>query len=322
MSASSDAVTAVVPTHDRAHVLPMAVQAILGQRGVDVRVVVVDEASTDGTGAWLAELATRDARVTTVRHDVARGLPAARNAGLQRVETPWVAFCDDDDVWAPDKLALQVAAAGASGACWALCGAALVDGDMRVIGHQRAPDGQQVAAALRRGNPVPGGGSGVLARTEVVRRVGAFDETLRSCEDWDLWLRLSALGAPAVVDRPLVAYRQWAGSMTTNVATMRVTHADVRRRVGDGGRPSAEFDRFLARQLLRSGATTAAASAFATLAWEHRSPVDLARAVLAVAAPSRLDSCGRARAAASVPEPWRRELDAWLPAARVVGSRR
>src|SRR5438128_8506232 len=100
----SNDVTVVVPTKDRRQVLDVALRSILAQEGVDVRVVVVDDGSSDGTAAWLADL---DPRVEVVRHDTPTGAAAARNDGLDRVTTDWGAFCDDDDVWAPTKLAKQ-----------------------------------------------------------------------------------------------------------------------------------------------------------------------------------------------------------------------
>ncbi|HEX4905354.1 MAG TPA: glycosyltransferase [Acidimicrobiales bacterium] len=310
------AVSVVVPTRNRAAVCAQTLRSILGQRDVDLEVVVVDEGSTDDTPAMLAAIG--DDRVTVVRHDVARGLPAARNAGLARARGPWVAWCDDDDLWAPDKLATQLDAADTADAAWVIGGSVLVDADLHVMGHQAVPPRDEVLDRLLVSNAVPGGGSGVLASADAVRSVGGFDESLASCEDWDLWLRLAQRGAPATVDRPLVAFRTWGGSMSTKVERMRSTRREVLDRVaglrGERGARDGTFEheRWLAKQLLRSGDRVAAAKAYASLARRHRRPALLANAVGAVVAADVLNRVGDGRARSRVPAGWIDEVEQWL----------
>src|SRR5947209_3023883 len=99
-------VTVVIPTHNRRARLAVTLRTALEQVDVDHEVVVIDEASSDGTADFLA--AVHDRRVRVVRHEPAQGLPAARNAGIAVAQGRWVAFLDDDDLWAPDKLASQL----------------------------------------------------------------------------------------------------------------------------------------------------------------------------------------------------------------------
>ena len=302
-------VTVVVPTRNRRDVCRETLRAVLGQRDVSLEVVVVDEGSTDGTCGMITAL--DDDRVRVVRHDLPRGLPAARNVGTAAATAPWVAWCDDDDLWAPDKLRAQLAALRATGARWSVCGAVLVDPQLRVIGHQPAPDAATIAAALRRDNVVPGGGSGVVAEVALVRDAGGFDEALVSCEDWDLWLRLAARDAPAVVDRPLVKYRIWPGSMSTKVDRMRTTRRQVLDRHGGSDAGEYEHERWLAKQLVRGGDRVPAAAAYARLALRHRKPSELVRAIGAVVAPMRLAAAGDERARAAVPPSWLTEVATW-----------
>jgi glycosyltransferase involved in cell wall biosynthesis len=310
------AVTVVVPTRNRARVCAQTLRSVLGQRDVDLSVVVVDEGSTDDTPAMLDAL--DDDRVSVVRHDVARGLPAARNAGTAQARTPWVAWCDDDDLWAPDKLAAQLRAATDADAEWAIGGSVLVDADLEVMGHQPVPAAADVLDQLLVRNAIPGGGSGVLARTEAVHAAGDFDESLASCEDWDLWLRLARRGAPGVVDRPLVAFRTWGGSMSTRVDRMRSTRRQVLARAEDlrvaRGAPDGTYDheRWLAKQLLRAGDRGAAAKAYARLAVGHRKPAELVRAAGAIAVADRMNRTGDRRARQRVPAAWIADADAWL----------
>jgi glycosyltransferase involved in cell wall biosynthesis len=190
-------VTIIIPTHSRfallsRHALPSA----LGQEDVDFEVVVVDDASTDETAARLAAL--DDPRIRVVRHDECRRLAAARNTGVEHARAGWLAFLDDDDIWAPRKLRLQVDAAAAAGAEWVYGKTLVVDEDIRVTDVDPLPAPDEIAGLLLRGNFVPGGGSAVMAKADLVRRAGPFDETLRYFEDWDMWLRMAAIGPPAV----------------------------------------------------------------------------------------------------------------------------
>ena len=102
-------VSVIIATRNRSTLLAETLRSVLGQRGVDFEVIVVDEASTDDTAALLAAL--DDPRVRVIRHGEALGLSAARNHGAAEANGDWLAFIDDDDLWAPDKLARQLRAA-------------------------------------------------------------------------------------------------------------------------------------------------------------------------------------------------------------------
>ena len=95
-------VTVVIPTRNRSRLLPVAVSSALGQEDVEVEVVVVDDASTDDTQKVLADLA--DERLEVVRLSSRQGVSRARNIGIAAAGAGWLAFLDDDDIWAPRKL--------------------------------------------------------------------------------------------------------------------------------------------------------------------------------------------------------------------------
>ena len=97
--------------------LAMTLRSVLRQQSVDLEVIVVDEASTDDTASMLA--AVNDTRVSIIRHDTPHGLSAARNHGAFEARGQWLAFVDDDDLWAPDKLVRQIEAAEQAGRDWA-----------------------------------------------------------------------------------------------------------------------------------------------------------------------------------------------------------
>jgi len=314
--AGTSDVTVVVPTHNRRLMLPQAILAILHQRDVSIELVVVDDGSSDGTSPWLDQLAVADQRVKVVHHAVPHFISGARNAGIARATGRWIAFCDDDDLWAPDKLAAQLAALRASGARWACTGVAVVDEGLRIIGHHHVEGGDMLPALLAC-NRIPTG-STVIAERDLLRDVGGFDPALRGSEDWDLWIRLAQHSPVAAVDRPLIAYRLGRQSLSMNVAPMRAGRLAIVKRYAvlaaahDVVSDEASHERYLARQLLRGGARRQAASIFAALAFRHGRWRELPRVAAALIAPRMTDRIGQARAAAAVPASWRRETELWL----------
>ena len=209
-------VSVVVPTRNRSALLPMTLRSVLAQRDVDVEVIVVDGASTDDTPVVLAALA--DARLRVVWQNAADGAASARNRGAAQARGEWLAFVDDDDLWAPDKLARQLHAAATAGRDWAYTGAVTItDRGQIVYGRPPLPP-EGVVAALARYNAIPGGGSNVVVRRTTWQQAGQFDTRLQSCEDWEMWIRLAKHGSPACVPRPLVAYRVHASNAGLDVA--------------------------------------------------------------------------------------------------------
>ena len=102
----ADGVSVVIPTRDRSHIVVDTVRLTLGQRHVELEVIVVDDGSRDATAEALEALG--DPRVTVLRNASSRGVAGARNRGIERAAHPWIAFLDDDDRWSPDKLRVQL----------------------------------------------------------------------------------------------------------------------------------------------------------------------------------------------------------------------
>lgn len=96
-------VSVVVPAYNAQETIRRCVESILGQEDVDLELIVVDDGSTDGTGALLDEMAAADSRLHVV-HQKNRGRSAARNAGMDLARGTWIAFCDADDYYLPGAL--------------------------------------------------------------------------------------------------------------------------------------------------------------------------------------------------------------------------
>jgi glycosyltransferase involved in cell wall biosynthesis len=174
-------------------------------------VLVVDDGSSEEVRETLGGLG--DSRVRVIRHEQRQGVARARNTGIFASTADWVAFLDDDDVWSPRKLRVQLDAVRASDAAFVYGIAALLDDDDEVVGLDPAPDPDGLLAKLLASNAIPAGASNVLARRDAVVDLGGFDERFSHFADWDLWIRLAANYRGVRIDEIVVAYRQHAGSM-------------------------------------------------------------------------------------------------------------
>jgi glycosyltransferase involved in cell wall biosynthesis len=182
-------VSVIIPTRNRAALLARALDSVFSQEGrreqFDLEVIVVDDGSTDSTAAVVREYA----EVRYLLLSTHRGASSARNAGIYASQGRYVCFLDDDDVWLPGRLKLQVPAfdrhpeAGAvySQVFHTLTGEPYPQSSRAVSGwiFDRLLSGNLFAV------------HSVLIRRKALDKVGGFDENLSSFEDWDLWLRLS-----------------------------------------------------------------------------------------------------------------------------------
>jgi glycosyltransferase involved in cell wall biosynthesis len=224
-------VSVVVPTKDRDVLLRQTLSTISRQQHVAFEALVVDDGSADPRLVEHLVADLGDPRFRILRHDRSRGVSAARNRGTLAARAAWVAFCDDDDLWAPDKLAKQVAAAERHpDACWVYVGSVNVAGNNRVVGGEPPATPDEVVARLEESNVVPGGASGVMARRDVLLEVGGFDPALQPLADWDLWLRLLRTSRPVCVPEPLVAYRVHGTNMSLDTGRVEADFATVAAR--------------------------------------------------------------------------------------------
>jgi glycosyltransferase involved in cell wall biosynthesis len=288
-------VTVVIPTRNRAPLLGGALSSALAQEEVDIEVIVVDDGSTDDTQARLAAIG--DPRLHLLRHEASQGVARARNAALALAGGEWVAFLDDDDLWAPRKLRWQLDAAAAAGASFAYGAAIVVDDRKGVRQEVPAPPAGTIARDVLARNVIPGGCSNAIARAEVARAVGGFDESLAMLADWDLWIRLLQRCPAAACPQVVVAYRRHAATMLVQgeVDALAELETLVRKHGGLTTAAGARMDRralyrYFARAHRRRGRRAPAARLYARAAVSGRSPGDAVRALAVLAAGSHLEA--------------------------------
>lgn len=263
-------VAVVIPTHNRAAFLPRALGCVFAQRGVRVELHVVVDGATDGTLDLLRPLAPR----LSVHHlPEALGVARARNRGLSAVRAPYVAFLDDDDLWAPNRLATMVAALEAHpAASFASAGALLFSDEHQVLATQSAPLGP-IFPGLLEANSIPCGGSGIVGRTVALRATGGFDPSFHLFADWDQWLRLTDEGEHIGVPELLAGYQVHGGGMSHQAAAgfeelARFLEHHAARRAAHGiTRPPADVLHWMIKNRWRAGQRRAALGEL----WAHGS---------------------------------------------------
>ena len=188
VTAPLSSISVIIPTHNRAHLLPRALDSVLNQTKRAEEIVIVDDGSTDDT----SDLIQSNYPEVITLHQSNRGVSAARNRGIREASGEWLAFLDSDDEWLAHKLERQMAALGEhpetkvchTDEIWIRCG-------RRVNPMKKhAKHGGWIfrkCLALCCISP-----SSVLIHRSVFSDVGQFDESLPACEDYDLWLRVTA----------------------------------------------------------------------------------------------------------------------------------
>lgn len=179
---SSPLVSAVITTHNRADLLPRALNSVTGQTYETVEIVIVDDGSRDNTADVVQEYRNRR-NLKYIRLKDSVGAPRARNIGIKEASGEFIAGLDDDDAWHKDRIRLMIEAYNDD-----LAG---VTSDVKMV----MPNGEVVwkkkkninLETLLYTNQV---GNQILTRRDRLLNVGGFDPELTAAQDYDLWIRL------------------------------------------------------------------------------------------------------------------------------------
>ena len=204
-------VSVVIPAYNQARYLTEALQSAIAQTLGDLEIILVDDGSTDQTVQIVKGI--NDPRLRYIYQEN-RGLSAARNTGIRNSGGEYLTFLDSDDQFLPSKLELLTRALQNHPESGIAAGQAIpIDDQGNRIGKifdKPLPDDP---TELLLGNPLHVGS--VLLRRSWQQKVGYFDESLRSYEDWDMWLRLAFAGCRSLwVAKPVSLYRFHSAQMT------------------------------------------------------------------------------------------------------------
>lgn len=212
-------VSAIIPNYNYARYVGEAVESALGQTYPNIEVIVVDDGSTDNSLEVLEQY--RD-RIKIIEQKNS-GVCVARNRGVAESTGEYIAFLDADDVWLPEKIAVQMNEfEEAPEAAFANCGMQLIDLDGKPLGSLVEGKSGNVSSTLLSFNePATVGiaSTGLVSR-KMFETVGGFDSRLSTAADWDFCFRLSASGDFIFNPKPMVKYRMHSSNMHGNIAVM------------------------------------------------------------------------------------------------------
>ena len=209
-------ISVIIPTYNRKKTLARAIQSVINQSLSPFEILIIDDGSNDGTEEWVKE----NFQNIKYIYQNNRGVSSARNIGIKNANGDWIAFLDSDDEWLPNKLHEQVKAIESNpkikffhtNEIW-------IRNGVRVnqMKKHKKYGGYIFEKCLDICRVSP---SSVLIRKEVFDNIGVFDESLRVCEDYDLWLRITSKYPVVFLDEPLIY--KYGG------------HADQLSKVNDG----------------------------------------------------------------------------------------
>ena len=197
-----DLISVIIPTYNRAAVLPRAIDSVLAQKDAAFELILVDDGSTDETREIVASRRTLHA--IRCFHQENRGPSAARNLGIKHAKGAWIAFLDSDDEWKAGKLKAQLEFFRKNPE-YEICQTEeiWIRNGIRVnpMRKHKKSGGSIFEKCLPLCVVSP---SAVMMHRKLFDEVGLFDESLPACEDYDLWLRIAAKHPIGLIEKSYI----------------------------------------------------------------------------------------------------------------------
>ena len=180
----------ILPTHNRAYCLERSIHSILSQTYPDLRLMIIDDGSTDETKK-IIETFQKDSRVNYL-HQVNQGVSAARNLGIRHAHGEWIAFLDSDDEWLPNKLETQVKYLQEHPTCRFVHSDEIWMRNGVRVNPKKKFDKSSDELFRRSLETCLISPSTVVMKKDLCLLHGLFNEAFVVCEDYDLWLKILA----------------------------------------------------------------------------------------------------------------------------------
>ncbi len=211
-------ISIIIPVYNGKTTILETIASVQQQTFSDIEIIVINDGSTDSTLELLKSI--QDERLKIFSYENG-GLPVARNRGISHATGEFIAFLDADDMWTPDKLELQLAALQQhpeAGVAYSWTYFKYDEEEYSYADESSFFEGDVYADLLVRN--FLHNGSNPLIRRQAIESVGFFDPTLKSCEDWEFYLRLAVNWDFVLVRKAQIIYRQSSSSMTSKVEVM------------------------------------------------------------------------------------------------------
>jgi glycosyltransferase involved in cell wall biosynthesis len=211
-------ISVVMPSYQSALFIHNTLQSIVEQTVIPSQVLIIDDGSTDETCSIIEGFSKSypELKIELIRNSH-KGPGAARNIGIQRATSQWIAFLDSDDLWFPNKLEMCIQAIRENQKNNFFCHNETIiaeDGSTALLDYSRLySTGKPLTEQLFKINLFST--SAVVCKRENILNVGGFDETLSSAQDYELWLRMSPKLSPYFINQVLGTYTIRKGNIST-----------------------------------------------------------------------------------------------------------
>jgi glycosyltransferase involved in cell wall biosynthesis len=216
-------ISVIIPAYNAERTIRETIESVQRQTFQDFELIVINDGSVDRTLELVQSI--QDERLKIFSYDNG-GLPVARNRGISHISGEFIAFLDADDLWTPDKLELQLKALKQhpeAGVVYSWTCFMDVNEQGEAVSFLPSPQYSfegNVYAKLLVSDFIHSGSNTLICR-QAIASSGEFDPTLKSCEDWDYWLRLATHWHFVVVPKYQILYRRTPGAMSSKVEVMK-----------------------------------------------------------------------------------------------------
>lgn len=213
---SKPLVSVILPTYNRARLLPRAIDSVLNQTYKNLELIIIDDGSTDNTDEIVSRYQASDSRVRYLKNSRNSGAPVSRNRGIKAAEGEYIAFQDSDDEWTLPKLRVTLKA-------FTIHDADVVYSQYKIVGSNTVLPcfNKQVSKRIY---PIILKSNFISLPTATVKKVvfkdNMFDTKLPRLQEWDLWIRLRNKKF-VFIEKPLVNSSLTENSISTDKAALR-----------------------------------------------------------------------------------------------------
>ena len=213
-------ISIIIPAYNAEKYLANTIQSVINQTFTDWELIIINDGSTDGTLELINNFQDKDSRIKVFSYENA-GVAHSRNRGIAKAKSEYIAFLDADDLWTPDKLAMQLKALqenSDAGVVYSWVDYIDEAGKFLYPGSHTTVNGDAYPKLLI--NNFLENGSNPLVRREALEKIGNFDVSLPPAEDWDLYLRLAREYEFVAIPKPQILYRLCTNSCSANITKM------------------------------------------------------------------------------------------------------
>ena len=196
-------VSVIIPTYNREKILPRALNSVIEQTYNNWEIIVVDDRSTDNTKKVVQEYIKNDKRIKYVTNTYKQGSGGARNKGIENSKGEYIAFLDSDDFWEKDKLEIQLKEMIKAQNSFSCTSVKYINYPYSLRSKGKQESGNVFDRLLLTNFMMI---SAVIIKREVLDKVGFFDESMFTSQDWDLWLRTAKIFELLFINIPLGTY--------------------------------------------------------------------------------------------------------------------